>query len=92
MIAWELSEQPRLRSPARLKYDKTRQSDMLLLPERVVNLNPTAGAILWLCDGRRTVAQIIDELEVKYDQTGLKDDILEFLTQAADKGWVEAWK
>ncbi|MDF2835352.1 MAG: pqqD [Paenibacillus sp.] len=89
MIAWELSEQIRLRSPARMKFDKARQTDLLLLPERVIRLNPTAGAILWLCDGERTIAQIIEELETKFHQTDLKADILEFLTQAADRGWVE---
>ncbi|RKP47922.1 pyrroloquinoline quinone biosynthesis peptide chaperone PqqD [Cohnella endophytica] len=92
MITWELSDQPTLRSPARLKYDKARQTDLLLLPERVVNLNATAGAILWLCDGKRTVAQIIEQLETRYDQADLEADILEFLNQAADKGWVETWK
>ncbi|OZB90331.1 pyrroloquinoline quinone biosynthesis peptide chaperone PqqD [Paenibacillus sp. XY044] len=91
MIAWELSEQLRLRSPARLKFDKARQTDLLLLPERVVNLNPTAGAILWLCDGTRSVQQIIGELETKYNQSNLQEDILEFLTQAIERGWVEKW-
>ncbi|MEC0242555.1 pyrroloquinoline quinone biosynthesis peptide chaperone PqqD [Paenibacillus dokdonensis] len=92
MINWELSERLRLRSPARMKFDKARQTDLLLLPERVVHLNPTAGAILWLCDGERTVSQIIGELESKYNQSELKTDILDFLTQATDRGWVEVWK
>jgi pyrroloquinoline quinone biosynthesis protein D len=92
MISWDLLDQPRLRHPARIKYDKARQTDLLLLPERVINLNSTAGAILHLCDGKRTVAQIIEELQTKYDQTNLKADILEFLTQAEQGGWVETWK
>ncbi|GIO56487.1 MULTISPECIES: pyrroloquinoline quinone biosynthesis peptide chaperone PqqD [Paenibacillus] len=89
MIAWGQSEQLRLRSPARLKFDKARQTDMLLLPERVVNLNPTAGAILWLCDGTRSAHQIIGELEAKYNQSNLQEDVLEFLTQAIERGWIE---
>lgn len=80
---------PRLRRPARLKYDSTRQTELLLLPERVVNLNATAAAILRLCDGRRTVPEIVGELETAYGQTNLKGDVLEFLAVAADKGWVE---
>ena len=87
--SWALSERPKLRGPGRMKYDKTRQSDMLLLPERVVQLNVAAGAILWLCDGQRTIAQIIEELESKYDQSGLRGDIVEFLSSAAERGWVE---
>lgn len=85
----ELTERIRIRAPARLKFDKARQTDMLLLPERVVQLNPTAGAILWLCDGERTVARMIEELETKYNQTNLQPDILAFLTEAIGRGWVE---
>lgn len=92
MTAPGLSERPRLRSPARLKFDKARQTDMLLLPERVVNLNATAGAILWLCDGSRTVSQIVQQLEARFNQSDLQADIVEFMAQAADKGWLETWK
>jgi coenzyme PQQ biosynthesis protein PqqD len=89
MSSWTLSERPRLRSPGRLKYDKARQSDLLLLPERVVELNEAAGAILWLCDGSRSITQLIRELEAKYGQTGLEDDIVEFLASAEERGWLE---
>ena len=84
-----LSDRPRLRSPARMKYDKVRQSNLLLLPERVVELNEAAGAILWLCDGQRTIEQMIGELEVKFVQTGLGDDVVEFVSSAAERGWLE---
>ncbi|MFC5529821.1 pyrroloquinoline quinone biosynthesis peptide chaperone PqqD [Cohnella yongneupensis] len=89
MSALAMSDRPRLRSPGRMKYDKARQSDLLLLPERVVELNEAAGAILWLCDGQRTIAQMIGELEAKYGQAGLGDDILEFIASAAERGWLE---
>jgi len=84
-----LSERPMLRGPGRLKYDKARRTEMLLLPERVVQLNEAAGAILRLCDGRRTIAQIIDELESTYGRSDLRGDILDFLVTAEDRGWVE---
>lgn len=89
MSACELTERPRLRSPGRMKYDRARQSELLLLPERVVELNEAAGAILRLCDGQRTIAQMIEELESKYGQTGLTDDIVEFIRSAAERGWLE---
>jgi pyrroloquinoline quinone biosynthesis protein D len=84
-----LSERPRLRSPGRMKHDKARQLELLLLPERVVELNEAAGAILRLCDGQRTIAQIIEELESKYAQTGLRDDVVKFFAVASEKGWLE---
>ncbi|MFB9274389.1 pyrroloquinoline quinone biosynthesis peptide chaperone PqqD [Cohnella cellulosilytica] len=89
MSARALSERPRLRSPGRMKYDKARQTELLLLPERVVELNEAAGAILRLCDGRRTIAQVIGELESTYGQSGLEDDIVEFLAASAERGWLE---
>lgn len=89
MSAWALTEQPRLRGPGRLKYDNARQTDLLLLPERVVQLNEAAGAILRLCDGQRTVEQIIELLESKYDRSDIREDILEFLAIAAERGWVD---
>lgn len=89
MSAVALSDRPRLRSPGRMKYDKARQTDLLLLPERIVELNETAGAILRLCDGQRTLAQLIEELETKYMQTGLKNDVCEFIASASERGWLE---
>ncbi len=92
MTLWENSERPRIRSPARLKYDEARQTDILLLPERVILLNAAAGAILRLCDGNRTVGEIVQELEAAYQQSSLKEDIVGFLEIAASKGWVDTWK
>lgn len=89
MSAMALSDRPRLRSPGRMKYDKVRKLELLLLPERVVELNEGAGVILRLCDGQRTIMQMIEELEAKYDQTGLGDDIVEFVATAAERGWLE---
>ncbi|WP_127529259.1 pyrroloquinoline quinone biosynthesis peptide chaperone PqqD [Paenibacillus kobensis] len=89
MSILEMSDRPKLRSPGRMKYDKARQLELLLLPERVVELNEAAGVILRLCDGQRTIAQMIAELEAKYVQTGLGDDIVEFIASAAERGWLE---
>ncbi|TJY42810.1 pyrroloquinoline quinone biosynthesis peptide chaperone PqqD [Cohnella pontilimi] len=89
MSAVKLSDRPSLRSPGLMKYDKARQTELLLLPERVVELNDTAGAILRLCDGQRTVTQLIEELETVYVQTGLGDDIVAFISSAAERGWLE---
>ncbi|RED60677.1 MULTISPECIES: pyrroloquinoline quinone biosynthesis peptide chaperone PqqD [Cohnella] len=89
MSARALSERPKLRAPGRMKYDKARKTDLLLLPERVVELNEAAAAILRLCDGHRTIAQMIGELESTYGQTGLENDIVEFLAASAERGWLE---
>jgi len=80
---------PRLARKARLRYEEVRNADLLLLPERVVKLNPTGAAILRLCDGQRTVSQITQQLETQYGQTGLDEDVLEFLQNVSRQGWIE---
>lgn len=57
---------PRLRRGVRLSHDATRGADLVLQPEGVLVLNPTAAAVLALCDGRRSVEAIVAELETRY--------------------------
>jgi pyrroloquinoline quinone biosynthesis protein D len=85
----ESASTPRLVRKGRLRYDEVRQADLLLLPERVVKLNATGAAILRLCDGERTVAEIARDLEAQYGNSNLEPDILEFLRAAAEHGWIE---
>ena len=49
---------PALWRLARLDFDPVRQQRVLLYPEGVVLLNDTGAAILDLCDGRRSIAEI----------------------------------
>ncbi|HEV2781603.1 MAG TPA: pyrroloquinoline quinone biosynthesis peptide chaperone PqqD [Actinophytocola sp.] len=79
---------PRLRRGVRLTYDKTRQTHVLLFPEGVLVPNPTAAAVLELCDGESTVEDIAAALAERY--TGVRDrDITEVLTRLADRRVVE---
>ena len=80
---------PSLVRKARLRYEEVRKTDFLLLPERVVKLNPTGAAILRLCDGTRTVREITKALEAQYGQAELEQEVLEFLRTVADQGWIE---
>ena len=61
----------------------------LLLPEKAVLLSETAAEILQLCDGGSTVAELIADLERKYPTAELRADVVEFLSQAVSKRWVE---
>ncbi len=80
---------PALVRKARLCYEEVRKTDLLLLPERVVKLNPTGAAILRLCDGVRTVREIAEQLETQYGRSDLEAEVLAFLRQVADQGWIE---
>jgi pyrroloquinoline quinone biosynthesis protein D len=57
---------PRLGRGVRLRHDASRDRHVLLLPETVVVLNATGTAILELCDGSRTVSEIVAALRERY--------------------------
>jgi len=84
----ELMATPRLATKAMLKHDSVRDVELLLLPERVVLLNKSGAAILGLCDGSRTVREVVDQLEAEFDATDLAGDVMTFLRDASGRGWV----
>jgi pyrroloquinoline quinone biosynthesis protein D len=83
-----LDSAPRLRRGVRLTYDKTRETHVLLFPEGVLVPNQTAAAVLKLCDGVATVAEITASLAEKYD--GVRaEDVTNILTRLEDRRVVE---
>ena len=84
-----LPEKPKVAGRARMRYDKTRECQVLLLPERVVMLSESAAEILALCDGARTVTEIVAELQRRYPEADLETDISEFLEEALERKWLE---
>ena len=84
----DLTATPRLATKAMLKHDNVRDVELLLLPERVVLLNKSGAAILGLCDGSRTVQQLVERLEHDFEATDLTHDVMAFLQDASGRGWV----
>ena len=60
------ADRPRLARHVRLRYDPARGRHVLLTPEAVTVLNGTGAAVLELCDGQRTVSEIVAELRGRY--------------------------
>ena len=79
---------PRLHAKARLQRDDVRGREVLLYPEGLVALNPTGAEILGLCDGVRSLAEIVATLEQRYGVSGLERDVAGFLDGLAAKGLV----
>jgi pyrroloquinoline quinone biosynthesis protein D len=69
---------------ARLDFDPVRQQPVLLYPEGTLLLNPTGAAILELCDGQRTIADIAGILGERY-QCDVGADVTEYLARLADR-------
>lgn len=79
---------PRLVTGARLRYDEVREEHLLLIPEGAVRLNPTAAEVLELCDGARSLDDIVDALSARYDGADVRDDVVELIGAMAEKGLV----
>jgi pyrroloquinoline quinone biosynthesis protein D len=89
-----MSELPDTVKPAiargmRLQWEPAQDAHVLLYPEGMVKLNGSAGAILSRCDGVRTLAEIVADLERAYDTRGLAEDVRAFVTMALEKRWLE---
>jgi pyrroloquinoline quinone biosynthesis protein D len=80
---------PRLWKLARLEYDPVRQRHVLLYPEGAVLLNDTGAAILELCNGNRTVGDIVTILGERY-HTDVTADVTEYLQKMAERELVRA--
>jgi pyrroloquinoline quinone biosynthesis protein D len=82
------TDRPRLAPHVRLTYDPARERHVLLSPETVVVLNATGAAILELCDGQRTVAEIVIELHQRYEHV-VDDEARQFLGRLVARRCVE---
>jgi pyrroloquinoline quinone biosynthesis protein D len=83
-----VADRPRLARHVRLVFSQARQAHVLLLPETVVVLRGSGPDILSLCDGRRTVAEIVTELGARYRSVP-EDEVQRFLGRLVERRWVE---
>ena len=82
------ADRPRLARSVRLRFDPARERHVLLTPEAVTVLNGTGAVILGLCDGSRTVAEIVAELHGRYDRVD-DDEVRFFLDRLATRRCLE---
>ena len=80
---------PAIAHGMRLQWEPAQQAHVLLYPEGMVKLNASAGAIMSRCDGVRTLAEIVADLERTYELQGLAADVVAFVTLALEKRWLE---
>jgi pyrroloquinoline quinone biosynthesis protein D len=83
------AERPAIAHGMRLQWEPAQEAHVLLYPEGMVQLNGSAGAILTRCDGQRTVAQIVADLEQTYGASDLRGDVVAFVELALERRWLE---
>jgi pyrroloquinoline quinone biosynthesis protein D len=79
---------PRIGAGFRLQWEPAQDCHVLLYPEGMVKLNRPAGEILSRCDGQRTLAAIVADLEQAFSTTNLRHDVEGFLDVAQKQKWV----
>ena len=92
MSTLSLAAVPTLAARVRLQIDRVTGAPVLLYPEGVLELNETAGEVLRLCDGQRTVAEIIAALAAEFEATSdeLTADVLACLAELRGRNLVTA--
>jgi coenzyme PQQ biosynthesis protein PqqD len=84
----ELGSRPRLAAKARLRFDARSGKQILLYPERGLELTDSAARIVALCGEGRTVAAIVDALAAASGepQSRIEGEVLTFLRALDERG------
>lgn len=72
----------------RLQFEAVQDTWVLLYPEGMVKLNPSASAILQRCNGKLTVAAIVADLEAAFNATGIAPEVTNLLNEGVRRGWI----
>lgn len=72
----------------RFQWEEAQQCYVILYPEGMVKLNPSAGEIMNQVNGEASIATICNTLSKKFDGADVKDDVTAFFVEAEDNGWV----
>ena len=84
------SSRPRLAAGCR--WSNNGEEKVILFPEGAIRVQGTGSKILEHCDGQRTFAEIVDELQKHYtasDPARIRDDVGKFLEALQQKRIVD---
>jgi len=81
---------PRLSPQYVFRWEESQNAHILLYPEGLIKLNPTAAEILKRCDGERNAEAIIADLCASFPEhaDAIAIDTHAFLEAALKKGWL----
>ncbi|MDB5979007.1 MAG: pqqD [Pseudomonas sp.] len=81
---------PRWRRGYRFQFEPAQNAHVLLYPEGMIKLNESASAIGGLIDGERSVALIIEALDLQFPGVPeLGADVEQFMEVARAEHWIE---
>lgn len=84
-----LPTQPKLSRRFRLQYEEAQSRWVLLYPEGMVQLNPSAAEILKRCTGTASVIDIVTSLEAAFNAQGIEPEVRSLLEEGQRRGWID---
>jgi pyrroloquinoline quinone biosynthesis protein D len=88
-LAVRLDDVPRISHRFRLQFEQAQAAWVLLYPEGMVKLSPSAGEIMRRVDGEASVDALIRDLEAAFPGADLSKDVLDFIKVAHERGWID---
>ena len=79
---------PEITPTFRFQWEKAQDCYVILYPEGMVKLSPSAGEILKRCDGKSSISNIVDDLNNQFPGNNLEKDVYNFLEKAHENGWI----
>lgn len=89
MASIDTAARPAVGAGFRLQWEPAQAAHVLLYPEGMVRLSRSAAAIMTRCDGERTIAAIVADIEREYATTSLSADVHAFVELALERCWLE---
>jgi len=84
-----LPAHPKLSRKFRLQFEPAQDRWVLLYPEGMVQLNPSAAEILKRCDGVTTIDAIVADLEAAFNAQGIGPEVRNLLEEGQRRGWID---
>lgn len=72
----------------RFQWEEVQNAYVILYPEGMVKLSPSAGETLKRVDGLKSVGDIITDLEAQFEGANLKDDVIKLFEVSQENGWI----
>ena len=79
---------PELAPTFRFQWEEVQDCFVILYPEGMVKLSQSAGEIMKRCDGEMSTADIISDINEQLPDIDVSDDVIQFLKQAKENGWI----
>jgi len=72
----------------RFQWEEAQNCYVILYPEGMVKLSPSAGAIMKYIDGASSLSSIVADLKQEFPGADLEADVYKFLEVANENGWI----